>query len=386
MRALPWCVLLLGGVLLAHRPSHAQQPADSGRPAHPADSSERAAHPPDSTVGQRPTPQRRAFYLYLVPTSEKLTGFKLTLVAAFLWRTALDGITRPSADFHHSAYTANHQLLIGFGGDSWTPRNTRHINFGIEYTKFPAPFFGIGPRTPESAQELYTPRTLALGVMVQREIRPHAYAQLALHLRHESIVGTVPGGLLSADTIAGSTGYTRVAPELGLVLDSRDLLFEPERGAFVDGHIRLDLPPLGGSAGYQTYLLDARFYRQVRPGSVLALQAAFAGASGTVPFQELPQLGGSELRAYVYGRWRDRVALWEQVEWRQHVVWRVGVVGFLAAGAIGPGIGSLGPVRTTYGTGFRFNLSTKKNANFSMARPDPPELGQRLRHRRHVVP
>ena len=27
---------------------------------------------------------------------------------------------------------------------------------------------------------------------------------------------------------------------------------------------------------------------------------------------------------------------------------------------------SLGPVRTSYGAGFRFNLSTKEDANFSM--------------------
>jgi len=104
----------------------------------------------------------------------------------------------------------------------------------------------------------------------------------------------------------------------------------------------------------------------VRPGSVLAMQLAFSGASGTVPFEELPQLGGSELRAYVFGRWRDRAALRGQLEWRQHVIWRCGVVGFVAAGVIGPGVFSFGPVRPTYGAGFRFNLSTKENANFSM--------------------
>jgi hypothetical protein len=40
----------------------------------------------------------------------------------------------------------------------------------------------------------------------------------------------------------------------------------------------------------------------------------------------------------------------------------------VGAGAIGSGIGALwsAPVRTTYGVGLRFNLSTKENANFSM--------------------
>lgn len=346
---------LLASLMVSLR-AHAQGPKNSGKIAASG----------DSMVARPSTPQRRAYYLYLVPTSEKLTGFKLTLVAGYLWRTALDGITRPSAIFHQSAYTANHQLLIGFGGDWWTPQNTRHLNFGVEYSKFPGPFFGVGPRTPKSAQELFTPRTFVLGVTAQREIRPHTFAQVGLRILHMSIVETVPGGLLSADTIPGSTGYTAVSPEIGLVFDSRDQLFDPQGGAFIQGTVRINLPPIGGSAGYQRYLLDARVYHRVRPGSVLAIQAAFEGTSGNVPFEELPQLGGSELRAYVFGRWRDRVALRDQVEWRQHVYWRVGAVAFLAAGGIGPTIGSFGPIRTSYGAGFRFNLSTKENANFSM--------------------
>jgi len=350
--------LLLGSLSLAH-PAWAQAEAlgDSGHAGRSSDSL-----PPPAAA----TPQRKAFYFYPVPTGEQLTGLKLTLVGAYLWRTALDGTTRPSAIFHHSAFTTKHQVLIGFGGDLWAPQNTRHLNFGIEYSRFPAPFFGIGPRTSQAAQELFTPRTFALGFTAQREIRAHTFVQLGLHLLHASVVDQVPGGLLIADTIPGSTGYTEVAPEIGLVFDSRDRLFDPWSGAFVEAHVRVNLPPLGGSTGYQLYLLDARVYRPVRPGSVLAMQLAFSGASGTVPFEELPQLGGSELRAYVFGRWRDRAALRGQVEWRQHVIWRCGVVGFVAAGVIGPGVFSFGPVRPTYGTGFRFNLSTKENANFSM--------------------
>jgi hypothetical protein len=303
-----------------------------------------------------------------VPSSDKLTGFKVTLVAAYLWRTALDGTTRPSAVFNRSAYTANHQLLIAFGSDLWAPHNTRHINVDIEYSRFPAPFYGIGPRTAQSAEELFTPRTFTFGFTAQQEVRPHSFVQLGWHLLHTSIVDQVPGGLLIGDTIAGSTGYTMVAPEIGLVFDSRDQLFDPQNGAFIEGHVRRNLPPLGGSTGFQLFLLDARVYRTVRPGSVLAVEGAFAGASGTVPFEELPQLGGSAVRAYVYGRWRDRAALWGQAEWRQHVVWRFGAVAFVGVGAIGPGIGSLGsvPVRTTYGAGFRFKLSPKENVNFSV--------------------
>jgi outer membrane protein assembly factor BamA len=316
---------------------------------------------------ERP-PQRHARYVYAVPTSEKLTGLKVSLIGAYLWRTALDGTTRPSTVFQHSAYTANHQLLVAFGGDLWAPQNTRNLNFEVAYSRFPAPFFGIGARTPPSAEELFTPRTFALRVTAQREVGPHTYAQLGLQLLHTTIVDLVPGGLLIGHTIPGSTGYTTVAPEIGLVFDTRDHLFDPKSGAYIQGHVRVNLPPLGGSTGFQLFSLDARVYRHMRRNGVLALEGTFEGVTGTVPFEELPQLGGAELRAYVYGRWRDRTALRGQAEWRQHLVWRFGGVAFVGAGVIGSGMGALwsAPVRTTSGVGLRFNLSTKENANFSM--------------------
>ena len=135
--------VLLGGLTSAH-PAWAQAEArgDSGHAARSNDSL-----PPSAAA----TPQRKAFYFYPVPTGEQLTGLKITLVGAYLWRTALDGTTRPSTIFHHSAFTTKHQVLIGFGGDQWSPQNTRHLNFGIEYSRFPAPFFGIGPRTSQAA-------------------------------------------------------------------------------------------------------------------------------------------------------------------------------------------------------------------------------------------
>jgi hypothetical protein len=194
-------------------------------------------------------------------------GLKLTLVSAYLWRTALDGTTRPSAVFNHSAYTANKQLLIGFGCDLWAPQNKRHLKCGIEYSRFPAPFYGIGPNTPQSAEELFTPLTFAVGFTAQREFRSHTFVQFGWHVLHASIKDVVPGGLLSADTIPGSTGYTEVAPEVGLVFDSRDQLFDPKGGAFIEAHVRINLPMLGGSTGYQLYLLDARVTRRWSPAA-----------------------------------------------------------------------------------------------------------------------
>jgi outer membrane translocation and assembly module TamA len=65
--------------------------------------------------------------------------------------------------------------------------------------------------------------------------------------------------------------------------------------------------------------------------------------TGTAPFDLLPQLGGDVLlRGYYQGRFRDRTLLAGQVEYRSPLVWRLGLVGFAAAGQVAPEFGAMG--------------------------------------------
>jgi Omp85 superfamily domain len=338
-----------------------------------------AAVPQTSAAAQEgPALQRSAWYIYPVPTTERLTGLKLTLIVAHLWRTEMDGTTRPSTVYVRGAVTTKHQLLLAVGGDLWAPGNRRSLSFLAGYSRFPAPFYGIGPRTPQSQGELYTPHGYLATVTGEQELSHHVRLQSGFLFQRSDIVQRVPGGLLMGDSITGSSGSTVVAPQLGLVYDTRDRVFDPRTGAFIQAQALVSSTWLGASSGYQSVVLDGRIYHRVRDGSVLATQLAFEGVQGDVPFDQLPQLGANSLRAYVYGRWRDRTLLRGQVEWRQHVVWRFGAVAFAAAGVIGPDVGALAraPLRSSTGLGLRFNLSTKEDANFSVDYARAPDASE----------
>jgi Omp85 superfamily domain len=321
----------------------------------------------DAFAQEGPALQRSAWYIYPVPTSERLTGLKLTLIAAHLWRAAMDGTTRPSTVYFDGAVTTKHQLLLAVGGDLWAPENRRSLSFLAGYSRFPAPFYGIGPRTAESRGELYTPHGFLATITGERELWHHLRLQSGLLFQRATIVQRAPNGILIGDSITGSSGYTVVAPQIGLVYDTRDRVFDPGSGIFIQARGLVSLTWLGASSGYQSMLLDGRIYHRVRQGSVFATQLAFEGVRGAVPFDQLPQLGANALRAYVYGRWRDRTLLRGQVEWRQHLFWRFGGVAFAAAGVVGPDPGALPqePIRSTSGLGLRFKLSSKEDANFS---------------------
>jgi outer membrane translocation and assembly module TamA len=80
----------------------------------------------------------------------------------------------------------------------------------------------------------------------------------------------------------------------------------------------------------------------------------------------VPQLGGDQLlRGYYGGRFRDQDLLALQAEYRMPVWWRLGAVGFVAAGQVAPKLDDLGLDRfkPAAGLGLRFLLSPEEGLN-----------------------
>jgi len=301
-----------------------------------------------------------------VVSRTEVTGLKVQGVLALLHRFALDSITRPSLLFVTVIETQEHQFAAGVGGDLWFPGNRRGISYLVQYQKFPAPFYGIGPHTTLATLEPVDGRTWSGEVMMQQALRPADYVRLGLTIARQRVVGRAPGGLLAPDTLPGSTGFTQIGVSLGLSHDSRTSTYYPRGGALAQAQLTANLRALGSSTTSWIGTLDARRYLALAPSSVLALQAVLQGAWGTVPFQLLPGLGGDGLRAYEDNRWRDRVLGRAQVEWRQGLFWRLGGVAFGAAGAVAPSVSALrdSPLRTSGGVGLRLLITRKVEAYF----------------------
>lgn len=149
---------------------------------------------------------------------------------------------------------------------------------------------------------------------------------------------------------------------LGLVLgfDTRDNIFQPNKGSFHQAQIISYRPVLGSEFTFTQYRLDLRRYYPVYKRQILAVQAWYSFTAGHSPFQQVSLIGGSDvMRGYFEGKYRDRNAMVYQAEYRIPVYRKLGLVCFASAGQVADTIPSFSFKKFRYGggLGFRYQLT-----------------------------
>ena len=105
------------------------------------------------------------------------------------------------------------------------------------------------------------------------------------------------------------------------------------------------------------------------PSSILGIHLISEFSSGDAPLLELGRLGGHEImRGYFEGRYTERHIIATQIEWRQKLTHRWGVVGFVGVGSVAPEISEFANsnVRTSVGVGVRFLVDEHENLNLRL--------------------
>jgi outer membrane protein assembly factor BamA len=123
---------------------------------------------------------------------------------------------------------------------------------------------------------------------------------------------------------------------------------------------------LGSDYDYNRYEVDLRRYLGKNDASVFAFHVLGQLTSGTPPFYELPALGGQQImRGYYEGRYRDRIYLAGQAEYRRHLWWKLGAVAFLGAGNVGHDANDIriADFKISSGFGLRVLFNEKEKVN-----------------------
>ncbi|MEW6429980.1 MAG: hypothetical protein AB1730_00620 [Myxococcota bacterium] len=154
-----------------------------------------------------------------------------------------------------------------------------------------------------------------------------------------------------------------------LSIDTRDVPVNAWRGVYLAATWLGYAPWAGATTQWQAFNLDYRQYVTLgRPGSTLAWQVKYRTAWGEVPWSDLSQLGTPwDLRAYRWGRYRDRTALSAVVEYRFMLPFaptsffsRFGLAGWLGVGALGEGpVPDVLHLLPAAGVGARFDVQTR---------------------------
>ena len=261
--------------------------------------------------------------------------------------------------------TLNQQFVVAVEGTKYLDQDRFRLGVELVASHFPNRFWGLGNDTPDSFDRFTPSRaaaTLGLGLRVFEEL----YLGLATSGGFFATSGYAEDGMV-ADYFADHRPRGHM---LGggpfLSRDTRDDAMNPRSGSLTAINALFFRRGLGSSHGYQRLDLDQRWYLPTGARGVLALQAYGELLNGDVPLNELPALGGSaRLRGFYEGRYRDRIYLMTQAEWRVPVVWRLALAPFAAAGDVFPELASVSAqrVKLAGGLGLRVNLKQERALN-----------------------
>lgn len=272
----------------------------------------------------------------------------------------------PSEVGGYAIYTTEKQILTALTTRLYLAGGALRLAGGIGLTKFPTKFWGIGNAAPDSAEEAYTPLTVAGTFEGLRQVARGWFVGARLQIAHRTLREVDSLGQLVTGAVPGSQDGTIVEGTALVNFDTRDNTIYPTQGMYHQLGVLGAATALGSDFGYAGARLDLRGYVAPAAGHVLAFRVLGDARSGTPPFELLPQVGGEVLlRGYYQGRFRDQVLVATQAEYRLHVFWRIGLVGFAETGRVAPRVGNLSfdGLKTSVGGGLRFLLAPSEGVN-----------------------
>ena len=273
---------------------------------------------------------------------------------------------RPSQVQLGLAYTQNKQVLLYLPFQFFSREEQFQVNGELGYYRYVYQLFGIGNDTPESSKEFYDTDFPRLRVNGLYQFKKDWYAGIRYWWDDYKITSRDSNGLLISNAVTGSTGGVISGVGLLLNLDSRDQIFYPTRGAFVETELFFNQKVFGSDFNFSRISIDARAYFPHGEKGVWALNAWLTSLQGDPPFQQLALLGGPrKMRGYFEGRYRDRHLWGLQGDYRFSLFGIVGGVVFGGMGNVSPSFNSLLSQQWhfTYGAGLRILLAKKDHIN-----------------------
>lgn len=269
-------------------------------------------------------------------------------------------------------YSIENKYFFFSGFDIFFPQEKYRLSGNVRIQSFPSLYFGIGQDTPKSNEEKFPySQVLLEPIFLKNLFIPNFFLGSGIRYNHISSIKAEPGGLLDMSEQSGAKGSTSVGLQLALMYDSRDNVLNANGGLYLELTHGFYDNILGGTQKFQLTRLDTRYYIQPfkKPSSILAFQVVAHVTGGNPPLLELGRLGGNEImRGYFEGRYTDRHLFATQVEWRQKLNYRWGLVAFAGLGGVASTLDDfkMKNVRPSVGLGIRFLVDPEENLNLRL--------------------
>jgi len=322
--------------------------------------------------------------LYILPlfSYSPETSFRFGAIGIYLFRpqeartgTLLSSIKMPIT------YTLNNQPKVRISYDIFLNGNEHILEGFAQWQYFPLFFYGIGSKTTQEDEEIFTSRTFGAEFSYLNKVAGRLFLGGRLVWIDSKTVEREAEGLLSQEgLIPGNDGG--VSTGIGLVarLDSRDNNFNATKGIYLQSSITTFQRSFGGDFKFTKFNLDFRKFFYLFQKHVLAFQLFSEYNWGQPPFELLALLGSDELmRGHYEGRFRDKMYWASQVEYRLPInrrewlgenqelnFWqRWGLAAFAGLGTVAPNLNDLteSGIKYSLGFGIRYLILPKERVN-----------------------
>lgn len=297
---------------------------------------------------------------------ETKLGFGLAGAFNFKAGPKSDTLLNDSQILTGSAYTLEKQLLLYLPWKIFWGEN-KNYSFGeVGYYKYFYQFHGVGQNSLIEDVDTFKVNFPRIRIHYSRKILEHFSLGAALWFEDYQIQTEI-GSLVDA-TLGGKGGITHGVGPL-FVFDSRNHVFYPEKGWYIEGKALTFQNFLGSDYNFTRGSLDIINYSTVHKNAVLASHLNYQFGSGSIPFNMMSALGGTKrMRGYYEGRYRDKNAIILQTEYRLALPKRFGLVAFADIGQVFSQFNDMKMKawRWTAGGGIRFMLDVERKINIRL--------------------
>ncbi len=267
-------------------------------------------------------------------------------------------------------YTLRNQFIFYSGYEIFFDQEKYLLKGTLEFSKFPLRYYGIGNRTTESDKMEISFDNFLIEPLLLKRIRPNLFVGGGIRYK------TIYNAKLEEDhegnphgtSLQDQVGSRSLGAEFAVTFDSRDNVIYALTGSFLEFTHGIYGKEAGSSSDFMLSKLNFRNYIRIHPQklNILALEWYARYAWGDAPPFELSELGGDELlRGFQEGRYRDRLALFAQAEYRWQALDRIGLVFFAGAGEVGRDLDDIriDNLKYSVGTGIRIKIVKSENLN-----------------------
>ena len=263
-------------------------------------------------------------------------------------------------------YSLENMYGLSFSAKNYLADDTQKLSYKANLSKSIDDFYGIGINTEKSSAEKY--KSSVFNAAFTWLFKNGSFYTGPEFLFYNDKVSEKEK-LLSSGIFYGSEGITQIGSGIIIEYDTRDSKTYPGSGVYYTFKWNTYSNSFLSDYSYNYFKTDLSSYCSITEGHIIALNAVYELASGDVPFQMLPSLGGSSiLRGFSSDRYRDRQFTGIQGEYRFPVRGFLSAVLFAGTGTVFDDFEDLSMeyIKSAAGGGLRFNLSKKQKINIRL--------------------